>query len=162
VQYPKVKTFWDISSIVNHLLPHLWIQVIKRINLFSLQGSGQLVLSKGLRIHQRMPLFGIVTKSLFWSRHVSCIYNYFHFVRSTVNCRVPSSVIHKLLSIVLHPVCFVIDCFVWIHICHIVFKLWSLHYLWTNFTFIITIWSWSSLVWLLLHVVIVCSWRVCC
>jgi len=47
VRYPKVKTFWDISSIVDHLLPHLRIQVVKKISLFSLQGSGPLVIQKG-------------------------------------------------------------------------------------------------------------------
>ena len=47
VQYPKVKTFQDISSIIDHLLPCLRIQVVKRISLFSLQGSGPLVLQKG-------------------------------------------------------------------------------------------------------------------
>jgi len=118
VQYPKVKTFRDISSIVDHLLPHLQIQVIKRISFFSSQGSGPLVLQKGFfKGHNPLGLSPTLSfdQDLF---PVSLIIAILWEVQLSLGFH-PVSLTN--LSIVLHPVCFVIDYSVQIPICQVVY-----------------------------------------
>jgi len=68
-------------------------------------------------------------------------------VRNRVLFLVHPRVIDKLSSVVLYPLFFVIYSSLLLLICQSVLKLSSLFCFWTNFQ-IITLWQWSSLVWL--------------
>ncbi len=144
----------DISSILDHLLPHQWIQVIKRIGFFLSQCCGQVILSPGY-IQGQQPVsyqFGLLPSLCFgcscflylqllpFFEEYSCILGSAQFSWQVVVC-------------VLHPVCFVIDCSILLLICWTVLKLLPLFCLWTR-SVIITIWPWS------IFVCLVCTWTL--